>query len=187
MRDGPPSKSKGETAELAHSICRESARAICLVAQKYRHTFGGYHLSPITATHCTLSAALVLLDETENLNAPSHKNKLALCLTVLDELSKSWHPAGHIGRNLRKLCRTAFFAESVSSESSSYSFQSNPSAPLDLGVELPNVFDELESNPSVNPGNALANQLEFFVPMETLPVDYGFFDILNQINWDRMW
>ncbi|GAB1200341.1 hypothetical protein APSETT444_009711 [Aspergillus pseudonomiae] len=187
MREIPPSKPKNETTDLAHSICRESARSICLVAQKYRHTFGGYHLSPITATHCTLSAALVLLDETENLNAPSHKNKLTLCLTVLDELSKSWYPAGHIGHNLRKLCRSVVSDDTFSRDKGLYPFETNPSPPLDLGVELPNVIDEIESNPSVNPGNALANQLELSVPMESLPVDYGFFDILNQINWERMW
>ncbi|RAQ50977.1 Zn(II)2Cys6 transcription factor [Aspergillus flavus] len=187
MRENPPSEPKNETTDLAHSICRESARSICLVAQKYRHTFGGYHLSPITATHCTLSAALVLLDETENLNAPSHKNKLALCLTVLDELSKSWYPAGHIGHNLRKLCQSVISDDTFSIEKGLYPFETNPSPPLDLGVELPNVIDEIESNPSVNPGNALANQLELSVPMESLPVDYGFFDILNQINWERMW
>ncbi|KJK60987.1 fungal transcription factor regulatory middle homology region [Aspergillus parasiticus SU-1] len=187
MRENSPSKPKNETTDLAHSICRESARSICLVAQKYRHTFGGYHLSPITATHCTLSAALVLLDETENLNAPSHKNKLTLCLTVLDELSKSWYPAGHIGHNLRKLCQSVISDDTFSIEKRLYPFETSPSPPLDLGVELPNVIDEIESNPSVNPGNALANQLELSVPMESLPFDYGFFDILNQINWERMW
>ncbi|KAB8237155.1 Zn(II)2Cys6 transcription factor [Aspergillus alliaceus] len=187
MKGTIPSKTKDETTELAHSICRESARLICLVAQKYRHNFGGYHRSPITATHCTLSAALVLLDETENLNAPSHKHKLALCLTVLDELSKSWYPAGHIGHNLRKLCRSEISDESFSLENGLYPFEASPSPPLDMGAELPNVIDESESNPSVNPRNALANQLEFSVPIGSLPVDYGFFDILNQINWGRMW
>ncbi|KAE8155053.1 fungal-specific transcription factor domain-containing protein [Aspergillus avenaceus] len=180
---------KAETNDLAHSICRESARSICLVAQKYRHTFGSYLQSPITATHCTLSAALVLLDETENLATPSHRNKLALCLTVLDELSRAWYPAGHIGANLRKLCRSVIPDGEfpVEDDMGPFSRRGSLPAPLDLGVELPNVFDEMEFSPLVNPGNALANQLGLSVPMESLPVDYGFFDILNQVNWDRVW
>ena len=66
---------------LAHSVCKDSASAICLVAQKYRHSFAhGFQLCPLSATHCTLSAATVLLGEPD---CASNRNRLGVCLTVL--------------------------------------------------------------------------------------------------------
>lgn len=188
-----PSKNQTyhKTADLALRICRESARAICVVAQRYRQVFGGFRLSPISATHCTLSAALVLLDETENLNLPSHKNKISLCLTVLDELANTWHPARLIGHNLRKLCRSAIPNEILSPAGGESNIQRDGNEPefpldLDLGSELPDIsFDGIEPDQHVNFGSALASQFELSVPMESLPIDYGFFDILNQSNWDQ--
>lgn len=196
MKENPHS-SKNQTdckmIDLATSICRESARAICLVAQRYRQVFGGFHLSPISATHCTLSAALVLLDETENLSLSSHNNKISLCLTVLNELAKSWYPARFIGHNLRKLCRSAIPNQITSSpggESNTNRDGNELGLPLnqDLRLELPNIdYDGIEPEQDTNFGSALASQFELSVPMESLPIDYGFFDILNQSSWDQMW
>jgi hypothetical protein len=91
---------------------------MCLVAQKYRQTFGSFHLSPITPTHSILSAALTIIDsgcssspspqgaEDESASCsrgPSRTTALALCLQVLRELSTSWNIAKRIGRNLEKL------------------------------------------------------------------------------------
>lgn len=190
-----PSKNQTgcKTIDLATSICRESARAICLVAQRYRQVFGGFHLSPISATHCTLSATLVLLGERENLILPSHKNKLSLCLTVLDELSKSWHPARLIGHNLRKLCRSEIPNQRFSPPGGENNIDRDGNETgfpldLDLGLELPNIsFDGIEPEQHMNFGSGLTSQFELSVPMESLPIDYGFFDILNQSSWDQMW
>ncbi|EAA59284.1 hypothetical protein AN4185.2 [Aspergillus nidulans FGSC A4] len=189
-----------EAVNIALTESRESARAICLTAQKYRHVFGGFQKSPITATHCTLSAALVLLAEVEaeaktSLVSPaiaSLKNKLNLCLTVLDELSNSWSPAKYIARNLRRLCLSA-----TSDEMFSTATQLNPvdrgdfdaTIPLDLNAEL--SYDSYEMSehgvPELSPMNSLPSHLELSMPVDSLPVDYGFFDILNDATWDQMW
>lgn len=188
-----------EAVNIALTASRESARAICLTAQKYRHVFGGFQKSPITATHCTLSAALVLLAEVEaeakkSLVSPaiaSLKNKLNLCLTVLDELSNSWSPAKCIARNLRKLCLSA-----TSDEMFSTATQLNPAdksdfdatIPLDMNAEL--SYDSFEMShgiPELGPMDSLPSHLELSMPVDSLPVDYGFFDILNDATWDQMW
>ncbi|KAL2834029.1 fungal-specific transcription factor domain-containing protein [Aspergillus pseudoustus] len=180
-----PSSREGscETTRLALSISRESAREICTVAQKYRDVFGGFQLSPISATHCTLSACLVILDdETENLATASHKRKLSLCLTVLDELARSWHPAQHIGRNLRKLCLSATLDELLFAPEASTGSEHGEGleVPHELGGDLIDVVN-------MDPPSMLATHWDLSAPVETLPLDYGFFDILNQDALDRTW
>ena len=105
---------------------------------------------------------------------------------VLDELSKAWHPARHIGRNLRKLCCSATSDGMFSQKSHTLPDTNSLEPPLDLGFDLPFSLDDIEPDLQFSPGNALANQLELSVPMESLPVDYGFFDFLNQTGWDQM-
>ncbi|KAL6232640.1 hypothetical protein BDW75DRAFT_247096 [Aspergillus navahoensis] len=189
-----------ESVNLAFAASRESARAVCIAAQKYRHVFGGFQKSPITATHCTLSAALVLLAEAEaeaktSLVSPSItslKNKLNLCLTVLDELSKAWSPARYIARNLRKLCLSATSDEIFSTEThpnSGGKSDLDATIPLDMSTELPYNPSELPEHgvPQLSPMNALPSHWELSMPADSMPVDYGFFDILNDATWDRMW
>jgi hypothetical protein len=88
---------------------------MCVVAQKYRQTFGSFKLSPITPTHCMLSAALIIIEKccvdpsmksgTGNQipRGPPPQTAVGLCLQVLRELSTSWNIAKRIGRNLEKL------------------------------------------------------------------------------------
>ncbi|CAI7637055.1 unnamed protein product [Penicillium glandicola] len=97
------------------NICCGSARGMCIVAQKYRQTFGSFKLSPITATHCMLSAASIIIEKScidptmetgtgnQTLRGPSPQAAVGLCLQVLRELSTSWDIAKRIGRNLEKL------------------------------------------------------------------------------------
>lgn len=135
----------------------------------------------------------MLLGETENLNLPSQRSKISLCLTVLDELSKSWHPARLIGNNLRKLCRSAIPNQMTSLPGGESNIdrgrnEAGLSLDLDLGRELPNIsFDGIEPEQHTNFGSMLDSQFELSMPMESLPVDYGFFDILNQSSWDQTW
>ncbi|KAH6688366.1 fungal-specific transcription factor domain-containing protein [Plectosphaerella plurivora] len=51
--DGVPSR-----ASVANL---EAAGEICTLAETYREVFGGFRRSPLTATHCTLTAALVIM------------------------------------------------------------------------------------------------------------------------------
>ncbi|KAJ5966655.1 hypothetical protein N7501_002903 [Penicillium viridicatum] len=97
------------------TICSNSARGMCIVAQKYRQTFGSFELSPITATHCMLSAASIIIEKccvdyamrsgtgNQASRGPSPQAAVGLCLQVLRELSTSWDIAKRIGRNLEKL------------------------------------------------------------------------------------
>lgn len=100
--------------EKAYDTCSTSVRAMCFISQKYRKVFGSFKLSPITATHCTLSYAMIIIDrccavtpkpalgdETSPLVSPHHA--VALCLQVLRELSTSWNIARRIGRNLERV------------------------------------------------------------------------------------
>ncbi|KAJ5404470.1 hypothetical protein N7509_004341 [Penicillium cosmopolitanum] len=56
-----PSPDHSRTTKALAS-CSSSIRAMCLIIQKYRHTFGSFKMSPITATYCTLSAALIIIE-----------------------------------------------------------------------------------------------------------------------------
>ncbi|CEJ57830.1 hypothetical protein PMG11_06509 [Penicillium brasilianum] len=110
-------KSPGNpTYQKALTACNASVRLIISVAQKYRQTFGSFKLSPMTATYCTLSAALIIIERCcslENYGKPlslseegarlSPHAAAGLCFQVLRELSTSWHIAKRIGKNLEKV------------------------------------------------------------------------------------
>ncbi|KAJ5781353.1 hypothetical protein N7457_006513 [Penicillium paradoxum] len=104
-----------ESIQKVVSICSDSARRMCTVAEKYRQVFGSFKLSPITSTHCMLSAALIIIEQcctdpairsrsgNQALQSPSSRAAVGLCLQVLRELSTSWNIAKRIGRNLEEL------------------------------------------------------------------------------------
>ncbi|KAJ5732358.1 hypothetical protein N7493_003839 [Penicillium malachiteum] len=102
--------------QKALSTSSSSVRSFCMIAQKYRQTFGSFQLSPITATHCTLSIALIIIElccpgqPTTKHHTPEEGSyslsphaAVALCFQVLRELSTSWNIAKRIGKNLEKL------------------------------------------------------------------------------------
>lgn len=71
--------------------------------------FGSFRRSPITATYCTLSAVLTLLNARNNkwdgvVDASNNKN-IEVGLKVLEELSVSWSPARRFRQSLQKLYR----------------------------------------------------------------------------------
>ncbi|KAH7007807.1 putative Zn(II)2Cys6 transcription factor [Macrophomina phaseolina] len=92
----------------ACAICYEASRKIILVARKYRQVYGSFRRSPISATHCTLSAALVLF-RMAKLNGGEivirDKRMIEDCLQVLEELSTAWNIAKRIRESLVKLYR----------------------------------------------------------------------------------
>ncbi|KAL5048060.1 hypothetical protein BDW71DRAFT_196449 [Aspergillus fruticulosus] len=184
-----------EAAILAQTASCESARAVCLAAQKYRHVFNGFQKSSITSAHCTLSAALILLAEAEtSLVSPaitSLKHKLNLCLTVLDKLSNSWSPARYIAHNLRKLCLLVTSDEIFSTETPlNFAGKSDFDAtiPLDMSAELPYNASELPEHgvPQLSPMKARPSHWTLSMSVDSPPVDYGFFDILNDATWNRI-
>lgn len=165
-----PEQVQNETLKVAQCASTESARAICLVAQKYRQVFGGFQRSPITATHCTLSAALVLLCES---SCPSNRNRLSLCLTVLDELASSWCPAKHIGRNLRRLCTSRSGEMALQLENHSLEgFDMNDNA-FESELEVPHLHEGIDPTIQLNTSTPPLFQ---WIDLST---DYEFFQMLD--------
>lgn len=99
-----------EMAEKAKSICLEAASATSSTARAYRQAFGSFRKSPVTATHCTLSAAVVLVQSQRN-DLPI--NLLEASLEVLGELSTSWDIARRLRSHLLRLCRSKHIALGV--------------------------------------------------------------------------
>ncbi|KAK7419601.1 hypothetical protein QQX98_003192 [Neonectria punicea] len=84
-----------EFSERAYSLCVEAVAEISQLGDRYRELFGGFHKSPLTATHCTLTAALVTLrlSQEEEESISEEREKLVLsCIQTLQELSDSWTP-----------------------------------------------------------------------------------------------
>ncbi|KAI5921203.1 fungal-specific transcription factor domain-containing protein [Camillea tinctor] len=94
----------GVSVEWAKSISYKAACELSFVAREYRKAFGSFRQSPITATHCTLSAVLVLLTAEncrwDGTNQATTNQSINICLQVLEELSLSWAPAGYIKKNV---------------------------------------------------------------------------------------
>ncbi|KAJ5464106.1 hypothetical protein N7475_007241 [Penicillium sp. IBT 31633x] len=101
-----PSPMIDEATTRAASLCMEAARDICLLGKRYREAFGSFRRSPLTATHCTLSAALMILC---NLGGgKSHNADIDLvesCLVTLSELSDSWMPTQRYCRSFMRVVR----------------------------------------------------------------------------------
>lgn len=96
-----------QTCQKALDTCHEAARNVCIVARKFRDVFGSFRRSPVSATHCLHSAALIFIQIEKTRS--SHPNIRAvsesanLCLNALAELSFAWNPAGRICHNLSYL------------------------------------------------------------------------------------
>lgn len=93
-----------QTRQKALKTCHEAARNVCMVARKYRAIFGSFRRSPLSATHCLHSAALVFIQiEKARKWHPSIRTvteSANLCLNALTELSFAWSPAKRIVQNL---------------------------------------------------------------------------------------
>lgn len=90
-----------------HCVRFEAATTMCSVARNYRRTFGDFRLSAVSATHCLLSATLVLMQVASTENESSCGRAAAAnvdrCLQSLKELSVSWKMADKTYRNLAML------------------------------------------------------------------------------------
>ncbi|OHE98437.1 hypothetical protein CORC01_06228 [Colletotrichum orchidophilum] len=103
-----PAALKTDTAKRAEVLCIEAAKRICHAGKKYRQVYGSFRKSPITATHCTLTAALVLIQyaspdpDFANTGRPCCTVYIEACLEVLAELGISWNPARRMRCDLIK-------------------------------------------------------------------------------------
>lgn len=91
-------------AQKAGSMSVKAAKQICLIGKKYQQVFGSFRQSPVTATHCSLSAAVVLIHaelvQTGSDSGTSNSSDLQTLLNVSGELSISWDIARRIRRSL---------------------------------------------------------------------------------------
>lgn len=94
---------------MAADTCVRAAKKTCFLGKKYREAFGNCRRAPLTTTHCTLSAALILLHarraKNDQLTESDHGSVLS-CVTILQELSVSWTPPRRYWRSLMAMIET---------------------------------------------------------------------------------
>jgi hypothetical protein len=136
----------------ADEMCYRAAEEICAIARQYRQVFGSFRRSPITATHCMLSAALVLLrPASQEIMTAKTRNSIQECLITLEELSLSWRTAKMILDSLLKLCQKRLHSDSLSSatEASSGCSDGREHLPLETSNDIADsLWDEAMINES---------------------------------------
>jgi hypothetical protein len=97
----------GSVTLKAEDIYKEAAKQICSLSEQFRKTWGSFRQSPITATHCTLFAALALFrtlsQDTEEAIVYTGLKNFGTCLQTLLELSVAWTPPRKYYHNLRRM------------------------------------------------------------------------------------
>ncbi|KAL3455185.1 fungal-specific transcription factor domain-containing protein [Aspergillus heterothallicus] len=123
-----------------------AATDICNVAQKYRKAFGSFRQSPPTATHCTLSAVLTLINAAhhswDGISGAVNNKNIELGLTVLEELSACWSMAKRIRQNLLKLYQPLRRAPGLTTDDTH-----NSSAVVSINVKAGTFQDETLTAP----------------------------------------
>lgn len=111
-----PHAQPGQNPEIvtqqALSVCYKAATSILDIIKKYQQAFGSFRNAPLSAAHCTLSAALIFIQTRplglDGRGGSTDCNNIELCLKVLDELSVAWSPARSMHKNLAKLYAQEF-------------------------------------------------------------------------------
>ncbi|KXJ90733.1 fungal-specific transcription factor domain-domain-containing protein [Microdochium bolleyi] len=111
-----PHAQPGQNPEIvtqqALSVCYKAATSILDIIKKYQQAFGSFRSAPLSAAHCTLSAALIFIQTRplglDGRGGSTDCNNIELCLKVLQELSVAWSPARSMHKNLSKLYEQEF-------------------------------------------------------------------------------
>ncbi|KAH6950812.1 fungal-specific transcription factor domain-containing protein [Fusarium avenaceum] len=93
-----PKKATSPESSIALEACRQAAKDICNLGNRYRTAFGSFRRSPITATHCTLTATLMVM-----FLGKGSRGDLDCCLLTLGELAESWAPAKRYWQTLSRV------------------------------------------------------------------------------------
>jgi hypothetical protein len=80
-------------AKEAATVCVEAAKQIASLGDKYRQAYSSFRQGALTATHCNLSAALILMRVDDSKERGGRTKSLTSCIRTLEELSVSWNPA----------------------------------------------------------------------------------------------
>uniref|UniRef100_A0A0B7KL34 Zn(2)-C6 fungal-type domain-containing protein n=1 Tax=Bionectria ochroleuca TaxID=29856 RepID=A0A0B7KL34_BIOOC len=180
-----------DPAQQALELCRNSAKEICRLGNRYRDAFGTFRRSPLTATHCTLTAALSTL-----FLGNGNRGDMKCCVSTLGELATSWAPSARYWRTLSRMLGAVHDPETrmrtsgeatteaiqQSVHESTYSTQTlypiMPSSNI-LSEHVPSTEPEsaelesgaLRDTPLLDFSNLDLDQLDFS-PLTVLPVDY---------------
>ncbi|KAF4459425.1 Transcription factor [Fusarium albosuccineum] len=98
-----PAYAQGTLTKKAADLCIEAAMEIRSLGEQYRQVFGSFRRSPITATHCSLSAALIAANAHDFRGTEVNKDDrdcVSSCIQTLQELSDSWTPSRRFWRTL---------------------------------------------------------------------------------------
>lgn len=203
-----PDKKEAETLRHSEGIITKAgscvylaARQICAIARMYREVFGSFRRCATTATHCTLSATLALLQSStaaESTGKPrlaaTIQSDIELCLKVLSELSLSWSTAGKLRAGLEQLVNSHGMSRK--------SFQNDEHQDIDSPIK------DLEKNVTYNlqPSESNEEQYDFDAMLVdnwsigqndswlfgqdlevfgSLPSDYQAFDSLNCFEYNE--
>ncbi len=174
-------------AQKASSMSLKAAKQICAIGKKYQQVFGSFRRSPVTATHCSLSAAVVLihaeLTQAQPDSGTSNSSDLQALLNILGELSISWDIARRIRRSLIETLEKKYpgvyshdlpdsvATHHISSEGAEVpgsDFISEPSNPH--GPEMRGVFHDSHIGPFADNTDSLAvDQLSYPIFLESIP------------------
>lgn len=106
LTEGPQKSEASGAVQKAWSVSLEAAKQICDLGDQYRKVFGSFRKSPITSTHCTLSAVLTLLSrDSRDGKSDAEIESIESGLLTLKELSTSWLPAGRYHDYIRRMLR----------------------------------------------------------------------------------
>ncbi|KAH6647228.1 fungal-specific transcription factor domain-containing protein [Truncatella angustata] len=187
--------------EKAVALTLEAAKNISTLGDRYREGFGSFRRSPISATHCTLSAVLAILQLSNCSNHTadgSNADKIRPCLRTLHELSVSWTPPRRYYQNLLKMVRRATTTHNETKELDLAVIEGRPSSGLTIvGPEEdpPNLSfsQDYRNDVADEPGWAghlLAAEPPMYdqITMFDTPYWPGFEtdDILNHEHWEKV-
>ncbi|KAF5002328.1 hypothetical protein FDECE_10644 [Fusarium decemcellulare] len=134
----------------ASKVSLEAAKHICSLGDQYREVFGSFRLSPITATHSTLSAVLALI--TAHPSPPEavsllDMDRIESCLKTLQELSTAWTPPKRYHANVLCMLRN-HQARQPNSASTPSRLAPNQQDPADINHVLSQLglTETIESN-----------------------------------------
>jgi hypothetical protein len=157
--EAPATESQGKTeghveqmAERATTLCMDAVREICLLGEQYRKIFGSFRQSPVTPTHCTLSAVLFLIttlkhcrgDDGHGENHSKATTRLVnSCAMTLAELANAWMPARQYWKAVVSIVKGRERSQSrVQGSSNSPVVRSAPLADSAVAPDLaPGAFD----------------------------------------------
>ncbi|KAL2810250.1 fungal-specific transcription factor domain-containing protein [Aspergillus granulosus] len=175
LESSTPTSQNDGLAEQAAALCLEATRKIYILGEQYREAFGSFRQSPITATHCTLSAALVSLRLRHGNGYKADRRHIDSYLKTLHELSDAWMPAKRYWRSLACM---------VGGGQNQERTNTNIKTPLSLGLDARTVAPE-----AVNINMSQEDAHIFPQPLETSSskIPDGFSNVMvdENLEFDR--